>query len=196
MPPSASTQPAGKACCNKLMAAIFLNYQKDLFISNVNFTIPYNCAQLSQLDSGLSLVTNVGVQTSENIQYFMGFDDLITYLHFGKSVGAMVIDGMLFSDCRGGISGIGPFYNAVGGLRGSRVTLSLGGFSFTGVITNTNVSVMASPDTMASFSIHMAMIDHTLGGGVGGGDTLGGVGYSGTGITGSGGGLGGFKGSL
>ena len=169
--------PVEQVCLNdNYMAAIFLNYQKDMFISGINFTIPYNCAQLSGLDSGLSLITNVGVQTSENIQYFVGFDDLITYLYFGKSVGGMVIDGMLFSDCKGGIAGLSHFYNIIGSLRGSRVTLSLGGHSFTGVITNTNVSVTANPDTMAGFSVQMAMIDHTLASGssAGGGSAAGG----------------------
>jgi hypothetical protein len=147
------------------MAAIFITYTKgDVFLKDVKFTIPYGCAKLQAAwdDNSNTIVTDINVQTSEILQHFTGFDDLITTLHFGKNVGAITISGIIFSKCDGTLPGLNNFYRVVGGQRGKPVTLSLGGYAFTGYIADTSVQLTASPDTLAYFTIRMNMTAHTL----------------------------------
>ena len=65
------------------MGAIALTYQSgDLFIPNVNFTVPFECAAISGFTGpGIAtIVTSVSAQTNELQQFFVGFDDLITFV--------------------------------------------------------------------------------------------------------------------
>ncbi len=147
------------------MAAIFItNSNKDIFTKGVTFKVPYGAAALESIwaDGMYTIVTDVSVQTSEILQHFIGFDDLITTLHFGKNVGAITISGIMFSNCAGSLPGINRFYTVVGEKREKSVTLSLGGYAFQGIIANTSVQLTANPDTMAFFTIQMNMTGHTL----------------------------------
>lgn len=151
------------------MAAIFMTYTTgDVFLRDVKFTVPYACAKLQSAwdDQSSTIVTDIAVQTSEILQHFTGFDDLITTLHFGKNVGSITISGIIFSKCDGSLPGVRNFYKVVGRQRGKPVTLSLGGYAFTGYIADTSVQLTATPDTMAYFTIRMNMTAHTLPGNV------------------------------
>jgi hypothetical protein len=174
------------------MAAIFVTYAKgDVFMKDVRFSIPYNCAKLSGAwdSTSATIVTDVAVQTSEILQHFTGFDDLITTLHFGKNVGGITISGIIFSKCDGSLPGLSNFYRIVGGQRGKPVTLSLGGYAFTGYIADTSVQLTATPDTMAHFTIRMNMTGHTLPGTVNNASSGYGIGQSSIGSVSSVGGI-------
>ena len=60
--------------------------------------------------SGLALYTQVSVQLAETLQYFLTFDDVIKFIHFGKGLGNITAEGILFSDCSGTIPGLPQFF--------------------------------------------------------------------------------------
>ena len=62
--------------------------------------------RIPQIDSligtnGLAVYTNGTLQLSETLQYFLTFDDVVKYIHFGKGVGSVTVEGIMFSNCFG-----------------------------------------------------------------------------------------------
>lgn len=106
----------------------------------------------------LIIYDSISAQTSEIIQYFLTFDDVIDYLHFGKGLGNISVSGTIFSDCNEELPGVGALYDAFGEVRGKTVNFSLGTYSATAVVVNSAVTVVAEPDTMATFNITMNII--------------------------------------
>jgi len=151
------------------MAAIFYtSSDNDIFRGNIPFKSPINISIMSNFlgnSENVSIITELSIQTSETLQYFLTFDDVIHYLFFGKGVGNINIAGILFSDCSGSLPGLGGFYNSIGSMRGNPTTVSIGNVVFKGIISSANVTVLSEPDTMAQFQIQLAMIDHSLPGG-------------------------------
>jgi len=154
------------------MAAIFYSYTpaNDLFLDGVVFKSPIGLGALSSIsgEEAFSIVTDVGVTTMETTQFFLTFDDLISYLHFGKGVGQMTVSGLMFYDCQGNLPGAAKLYRAVGSNRGKNVTISIGGTSFTGPLVTSQSNVVSEPDTILQFTITMNMIRHSMGGGASG----------------------------
>jgi hypothetical protein len=109
-------------------------------------------------DDNYIMYTSLAVQTSEIIQYFLTFDDIIDYFHFGKGLGNVVVNGMIFSDCNCNLPGVDALYSAFGSVRGQSVKVSFGSYAATAVVVNSSVEVVGEPDTMASFSITLNII--------------------------------------
>lgn len=147
------------------MAAIFYSASgKDVFRGDINYSCPISVGFLAGLENNnvLTLITEVSIQTSETIQYLLSFDDLINYMNFGKGVGQINITGILFSDCNGNMPGASNLYNQIGAIRGNPASVSIGGYVFTGVISSSSLTTTSEPDTMAQFTVSLAMISHTL----------------------------------
>ena len=147
------------------MAAIFYSYGNNSIFSKVgSSTAPVTLDVFGSLvNSGsLCIITQFGINTTETIQYFQTFDDLIHYYWFGKGLGSMSISGMLFMDCNGAMPGINNLLTAVGQKRGQEVTCVMGGISFVGILQECNITMVSEPETMATFNITMSMVDHTL----------------------------------
>jgi len=113
-------------------------------------------------ESGLAMYTQVTVQLGETLQYFLTFDDVIKFIHFGKGLGNITAEGILFSKCSGDIPGLPKFFQAFGGLRGKKETITVGGTAFTVVISSASVSTIGEPDTMAHFQAVFSIVDHQL----------------------------------
>lgn len=143
------------------MAAFFYSYN-----GNDVFQTTQSAGSIVQIDFLNSVVTAenfimytaVGVQTSEIIQYFLTFDDVIDYLHFGKGLGTVVVSGIIFSDCNENLPGVNNLYSAFGSVRGKSVKVSLGSYSAKAVVVNSSVEVVGEPDTMAQFTITLNII--------------------------------------
>lgn len=112
--------------------------------------------------SGLALYTQVSVQLGETLQYFLTFDDVIKFIHFGKGLGNITAEGILFSNCSGDIPGMPQFFQAFSGLRGKKETITVGGTAFTVVISSASVTAIGDPDTMAYFQAVFSIVDHQL----------------------------------
>ena len=110
---------------------------------------------------GLAVYSNVSFQVNETLQYFLAFDDVIKFIHFGKGVGNVTAEGILYCDCSGDLPGLSKATSAIGALRGSAVKLSLGGYTVTGVLTTATIAAMADQDTFGQFSFSFAIVDHS-----------------------------------
>jgi hypothetical protein len=147
------------------MAASFLALSRtDMFYSGGAATyllgIPAVDALLSNV--GLALYDSVTLQIGETIQYFLTFDDVIKYIHFGKGVGTITVEGTMFSDCDGYLPGFAIFNNGVSALRGKTQVVSLGGRAFTVIMTNAAINVVGEPLTSAKFTFTFSIVNHSL----------------------------------
>lgn len=109
---------------------------------------------------GIAMYNTVSVKLSETIQYFLTFDDVIKVIHFGKAVGALNVEGTLFSDCSGNIPGLKNFTAAFYALRGKVVPAVIGSFALKVIMTDAQVTVIGHPDTLADFSFQFSIVNH------------------------------------
>ena len=112
--------------------------------------------------SGFAIVTEVTIQNRDTIQYFLTFDDLISYFYFGKGLGSISINGLMFSDCNGYFKGINMFNSMISNIRGTTQNISFGNAVFSGVISNFTVRVSAEEANSVEFNLQLDVIDHTL----------------------------------
>lgn len=112
-------------------------------------------------EEGLAVYSNVSFQINETLQYFLAFDDVIKFIHFGKGVGNVTAEGIMYCDCSGDLPGLSKATSAIGALRGEAVELTLGGYTVTGVLTTATIAAMADQDTFGQFSFSFAIVDHS-----------------------------------
>lgn len=110
---------------------------------------------------GFSVVNEVTIQNRDTIQYFLTFDDLISYFYFGKGLGSISISGTMFSDCSGDFPGIGLFNNKIASVRGTTQNVSFGNAVFAGVVSSFTVRA-SGEENLVDFNIQMDVIDHSL----------------------------------
>jgi hypothetical protein len=111
---------------------------------------------------GLALYNSVGVVLNETLQYFLTFDDVIKFTHFGKGLGQISVEGTLYSDCDGDIPGLKRFTKAFSQLRGKEKEIEIGGTAFTVVVSNAQTTIVNEPDTMAHFLFNFSIVNHQL----------------------------------
>ena len=155
------------------MAAVYYTYDtgRDIFKSGITFSNVVRIFGSNGGDffaglingPGMAIVTSVQVNNSDIIQYFMTFDDVISYFYFGKGLGTMTISGMLFTNCDGNMPGVGRLYSRIAANRGREIVISLGGATFKGVISNFSTTTVADPEPVTEFQITVSMISHSLG---------------------------------
>ena len=112
--------------------------------------------------SVLAIYDSITLQIGETIQYFLTFDDVIKFIHFGKGVGSLVVEGTLFGDCDGNIPGLAKFKTALSALRGIEQSALIGNIVVTVIMTNAQVTVVGDPDTMAKFNYTFSVVNHSL----------------------------------
>jgi len=112
--------------------------------------------------SGLALYTEVSMQISETIQYFLTFDDVIKFIHFGKGLGTIAVQGIMFSDCSGDLPGLPKFSAAISALRGKEQDITIGDIGLTAIMTSAQVNLTGEPDTMGQFVFNFSIVNHQL----------------------------------
>jgi hypothetical protein len=148
------------------MAAILVNVGgKDVFKREAGdashlIKIPKVDDVISQ--AGLAIYTDVTLQLGETIQYFLTFDDVIKFIHFGKGVGNVVANGILFSDCKSNIVGLPKILSAIRGLRGQETQVLIGSETFTSILSSASINITGEPDTMANFQVVFSVVNHNL----------------------------------
>lgn len=147
------------------MAALFYavnparNIFRDGLVANLTIRIPFLDGLIGY--EGFSIITDVSVQNSDTIQYFLTFDDFINYFYFGKGLGSLAINGIMFTNCLGDMPGVDMFYSRIAAYRGSTVDVSFGNTVFTGVISQFAINA-ESENMTAMFSIMLTIVDHSL----------------------------------
>jgi hypothetical protein len=148
------------------MAAVFVNlgggdiFKRKAGSGSAIVSVPALDSMMQS--SMLAIYTEVSVQLGETIQYFLTFDDVIKYIHFGKGLGNITVGGMLFSDCSGNLPGMSSFFSSFSSLRGVKTDITLGGKAFTCVVTAANLTITGEPDTTAMFQLVFSVVNHTL----------------------------------
>lgn len=145
-------------------ATFFSLSSKDIFQSGGNGAHLVNIPAVDSIvgANGLAVYDNVSIQLGETIQYFLTFDDIIKFIHFGKGVGAITVEGTMYSDCSGNVPGVYAFAEAIAATRGRPQYLTVGSVTVTAILTNSQMSITSQPDTMGHFVFNYAVVDHAL----------------------------------
>ena len=112
-------------------------------------------------DGGLAVYSQVSFQVNETLQYFLAFDDVIKFIHFGKAVGNVTAEGILYCDCSGELPGLSRATAAIGALRGQAVKLTLGTYTVLGILTSATITALADQDTFGQFAFNFAIVNHS-----------------------------------
>lgn len=111
------------------------------------------------------MVTSLTVQTQDVVQYFLSFDDLISWFYFGAGLGTMQVGGIVLScgDAAGGTGGLSRLLGELmRRMRGRAVTVSVGNAAFFGVLNGLNLSLVQDPAPVVEFTLALTMTGHTL----------------------------------
>lgn len=111
---------------------------------------------------GLAVYDSVSLMLNETIQYFLTFDDVTKYIHFGKGVGSIQVQGTMYSDCKSSLPGAPKFASAVSSLRGKPKPMTVGSVTVTAILTTAQITVLSEPDTMAQFVFTFSVVNHQL----------------------------------
>lgn len=124
------------------------------------------CSALDQFNSdpgNVSIITDVQIQAADTIQFFQSFDDLIHFYYFGKGLGSIGFNMLLFQGCDSSSApGVPKLLSALGDMRGQKTEVSVGNVMFVGVLTGFSVSIQSEPETHYAVSIQLGMLDHKL----------------------------------
>ena len=105
--------------------------------------------------NGVVIVSEVSFQNRDTIQYFLTFDDLITYFYFGKGLGSMTVTGSIIANYNAAEANwdiLNRFMKLLGGLRGKTLGntttnksnyLMLGDINLEGVLSTFTVRASA-----------------------------------------------------
>ena len=110
----------------------------------------------------LAIVTELSMQNSETIQFFMTFDDVISWFYFGKGMGQMSIRGLLLTS-NAGTPGLSVLLNDVmQATRGVMVPVSIGNMVFNCMMTSFNLSMTQDPSPVVEFTLALNIVYHYL----------------------------------
>ena len=136
--------------------------------------------------NGMLIVSEVAFQVRDTIQYFLTFDDLITYYYFGKGLGTMTVSGSILADCSGTWGLYNNFMQYLGKLRGETIGqytdipgtntdlendseqytghLAVGGVSLVGVLSSFTVRAGTEPNSLSTvdFTLQLDIIDSSF----------------------------------
>jgi hypothetical protein len=110
----------------------------------------------------IAMYDSVGSNLGETCQFFLAFDDVIKFIHFGKSLGNIQVEGTMYCDCDYTLPAFRKYKEAFSQLRGIPIDISIYGIVMKAVMVNSSVTVIGDPDTLAKFSFQFAVVDHQL----------------------------------
>ncbi len=147
------------------MAAFFYDFGngRDMFRNGLTINLAIRIPFLSDMleEQAHAIITDVSIVNNDTVQYFLTFDDVISYFYFGKGLGTISIGGLILTDCENYQPGIDVFYNSISEVRGKPVTVSFGAYTFTGVISSFEANA-ESEFQSTNFRVTLAIIDHSL----------------------------------
>lgn len=110
----------------------------------------------------LTVITEISMQNTETVQFFMTFDDVISWFYFGKGMGHMGIRGLLLTSENGtpGLSVL--LQDVMKSARGQSVQVSLGNAVFRGVLTAFHLNLSQDPSPVVEFALSLNIVGHNL----------------------------------
>lgn len=124
------------------------------------------CSALDKFNSdpsNVAIITDVVVRAADTIQFFQSFDDLIHFFYFGKGLGNISFNMLLFQGCDSNSApGVPKLLQELGKMRGQKTEVSVGNVIFVGVLTDFTVVIQSEPETHYAVNINLGMIDHKL----------------------------------
>ena len=127
---------------------------------NNSIKIPFITPLISE--GGFAVVNEVDIQNRDTVQYFLTFDDVVSYFYFGKGLGSLTIQGTLFSDCENNFNGIPDLIAAISTVRGKETKIYFGSITFTCVLSAFTIRASAEEglsNTM-DFNLQLDIIGH------------------------------------
>jgi hypothetical protein len=122
------------------------------------------------------IVCEVSIQNKDTVQYFLTFNDLVTFFYFGKGLGSLSISGLIAGSCLTSSSqfsyngptnypGVDQLMNVIGNqLRGKSQQITFGNTTFWCVLSS--FSFKASSESSAinfvEYNLQFEIVDHTL----------------------------------
>ena len=157
------------------MAALFTiiqNTDSSIFKGGLSINnavhVPFLESMINNLD--MLIVTEVTIQNRDTVQYFLTFNDLITYFYFGKGLGTMTINGSIFSQCGDwgttNFLGVDTLMESIGNnFRGKKVKILFGNTGFWAVLSAFTFRASAEEHSLntVDFNLQFEIIDHGLG---------------------------------
>lgn len=137
---------------------------RDIFKSGINVLTSVRVPFLDTLltKGNLAVITEMGIQNNETIQFFMTFDDAINWFYFGKGLGSLTIRGMLLT-CDDGTPGLPILMDDVmRKTRGRSVDVSLGNAVFRCILTSFNLNLTQDPAPVVEFTLNLSIYAHNL----------------------------------
>lgn len=152
------------------MAAIFYKYRdtgNTIFRASIPVAPNVYISFLDDMvgESGFMIINEVVWQHRDTVQYFLTFDDLISFFYFGKGLGTVNVSGTLFCDCNGNWFNLNQLLARIGGVRGRIVPgLSFANVMFDGVLSSFTVRASADPNNIhaVDFSLQFDIINSSL----------------------------------
>lgn len=108
-----------------------------------------------------SVITEFAVRNTETIQFFLTFDDAISYFYYGKGLGEVNIGGLLFTDANGKLNGLQNYHDMIGRNRGKEIQISVGWMGLTCVLNGYNLDIVPD-ELLGKFQLSLTVINHTL----------------------------------
>jgi hypothetical protein len=148
------------------MAAIYHYNTSDqeIFRAGINVLTNVKVPFLDTLlaPGNLALITELGIQNNETVQFFLTFDDAINWFYFGKGMGSINIRGMLLT-CDSGTPGLPVLLDDVmRKMRGKSVDVSLGNAVFRCIMTSFNLMLTQDPAPVVEFTLGLNIYSHNL----------------------------------
>jgi hypothetical protein len=117
--------------------------------------------------NSMVIVNEVTIQNRDTVQYFLTFNDVVSWFYFGKGLGSLSVSGVVLAGCHSAANdfpGVQDLYNAIGKIRGKAQTILFGGFSFKCVLSNYTFRANADEASvnMIDFNLQMEIVDHQI----------------------------------
>jgi hypothetical protein len=110
----------------------------------------------------IAMYDSVGAQFGETCQFFLAFDDVIKFIHFGKALGNIQVEGTMYANCDYELPAFNKYKDAFSALRGKPIEVQIYDVTVKAVMTGSSVTVIGDPDTLAKFSFQFAVVDHQM----------------------------------
>jgi hypothetical protein len=110
----------------------------------------------------IAMYDSVGVQFGETCQFFLAFDDVIKFIHFGKALGSIQVEGTMYADCDYALPAFSKYRDAFSALRGKPIAVQVYSVTMRAVMVASSVTVIGDPDTLAKFSFQFSVVDHQM----------------------------------
>ena len=159
------------------MAAIFYNIPNSdnaIFKGGISVNTSVSIPGLDNLinSNDMLVINEFTIMNKDTIQYFLTFDDLISYFYFGKGLGTISVNASLFSQCPSNIGpnlpsdfrGLSEVMQLIQEKRGMPWEIYFGGIRFDAVLSSFTFRASAADIAIniIDFTMQLEVIQHSF----------------------------------